>query len=26
MGMLDTHNREIGNFDLLPSSGTTSAK
>jgi hypothetical protein len=26
MGVLDTHNREIGNFDLLPSSGTTSAK
>src|ERR687889_931947 len=23
---LDSHNREIGNFDLLPSSGTTSAK
>src|SRR5918997_2834750 len=26
MGVLDSHNREIGNFDLLPSSGTTSAK
>ena len=26
MGSLDSHNREIGNFDLLPSSGTTSAK
>ena len=26
MGVLDTHNREIGNFDLLPSSGTTSVK
>src|SRR5437763_6047519 len=26
MGVLDSHNREIGNYDLLPSSGTTSAK
>ncbi len=26
IGVLDSHNREIGNFDLLPSSGTTSAK
>src|SRR5215210_7297852 len=26
MGVLDTHNREIGNFDMLPSSGTTSVK
>jgi hypothetical protein len=26
MGVLDSHNRELGNFDLLPSSGTTSAK
>src|SRR5438445_5480799 len=24
MGVLDSHNREIGNYDLLPSSGTTS--
>ena len=23
MGVLDNHNREIGNFDLLPSSGTS---
>ncbi|HEX8285822.1 MAG TPA: hypothetical protein VF588_20865 [Pyrinomonadaceae bacterium] len=26
MGVLDNHNREIGNLDLLPSSGTTSVK
>src|SRR3989440_6417072 len=26
MGVLDSHNREDGHFDLLPSSGTTSAK
>ncbi|MDT7688713.1 MAG: hypothetical protein QOE46_1472 [Acidobacteriota bacterium] len=26
MGVLDTHNREIGNLDMLPSSGTTSVK
>lgn len=26
MGVLDSHNRELGNFDLLPQSGTTSAK
>src|SRR5437660_90514 len=26
MGVLDSHNREIGHYDLLPSSGTTSAK
>src|SRR5690349_9618185 len=26
MGVLDSHNREIGNFDMLPSSGTTSVK
>src|SRR5438067_12779915 len=26
MGVLDSHNREIGHYDLLPSSGTSSAK
>src|ERR687884_803784 len=26
MGVLDSHNRELGHYDLLPSSGTTSAK